>query len=269
MPLGKYGRLPRREGKRLHLAKYLSTASLPTPPASVDWSSKVASWPIYGNDKIGDCTCAAVGHLLQSWTANEGVLSTPSDASILIAYEAVSGYNPATGANDNGADLLTICEYWAKTGISGNRLKAYVELPTPLDPVLWQQATNLFGGLYIGLNLPRSAEEQFGSGQEWDVAMFPGGIVGGHCVPVHGYDANGVIVTTWGQTHRATWRFMDRYCDEAYALLDTAWCPSNAPVPWLSWYVDLYDSLMGDARPPVAAPNGLDWATLQADFAAL
>ncbi len=226
---------------------------------------------MFGNDRIGDCTCAAVGHLLEAWSANEGVETVPSDASILSAYSSITGYDPATGRNDTGADLLSVCQFWAKQGsakmsggIAGNVLSAFAEVPAG-SQYAWQQAIYLFGGLYIGLNLPESAERQLEAGQEWDVALGWWPSVGGHCVAVHGYDPGGVIVSTWGQLHRATWRFVAKYCDEAYALLDTAWCPSS-PAPW---YVELYDVLAGDARPPAAAPNGLDWATLQSDLASL
>ena len=42
------------------------------PPASVDYGARVDRWPMYDNDRYGDCTCAAAGHMIQSWTANAG-----------------------------------------------------------------------------------------------------------------------------------------------------------------------------------------------------
>ena len=56
------------------------------------------------NDQIGDCTCAAAGHLIMEWTANaQSKMVTPTDKQIVAAYSAITGYNPTTGANDNGA----------------------------------------------------------------------------------------------------------------------------------------------------------------------
>src|SRR5271156_5387958 len=47
--------------RTLRFGKYLT---LPTPPPSVTYYEKVASWPMYYNNKYGDCTCAAAGHLV-------------------------------------------------------------------------------------------------------------------------------------------------------------------------------------------------------------
>ena len=52
----KLGKKPPAVDKRTRcFAKYLS---LPTPPASVTYYDKVATRPMYYNDKYGDCTCA-------------------------------------------------------------------------------------------------------------------------------------------------------------------------------------------------------------------
>ena len=47
------------------------------------------------NAQLGDCTCAAAGHLIMEWTANaQSKTFTPSDAQIIAAYSAITGYNP-------------------------------------------------------------------------------------------------------------------------------------------------------------------------------
>jgi len=61
----------RHDPRTLLLASYV-TPALPTPPAAFDLASKVKSWGMMDNDQIGDCTCAAAGHLLMEWTANVG-----------------------------------------------------------------------------------------------------------------------------------------------------------------------------------------------------
>jgi hypothetical protein len=53
----------RHDPRTLLLAAYV-TPALPIPPASFDLTSKVSSWGMMDNDQIGDCTCAAAGHLL-------------------------------------------------------------------------------------------------------------------------------------------------------------------------------------------------------------
>lgn len=49
------------------LSKY--TASLPPAPATTSYDSKITNLGPMLNNKLGDCTCAAVGHVIQQWTA--------------------------------------------------------------------------------------------------------------------------------------------------------------------------------------------------------
>ena len=45
------------------------------------------------NDSIGDCTCAAAGHLIMEWTANAGKEVVPADgvlARVLAEFRAHS-----------------------------------------------------------------------------------------------------------------------------------------------------------------------------------
>ena len=61
LKLGK--QVARHDPRTLLLASYIS-AGLPTPPPSFDLSGKVKAWGMMDNDQIGDCTCAAAGHLI-------------------------------------------------------------------------------------------------------------------------------------------------------------------------------------------------------------
>src|SRR5271156_3836654 len=69
----------RHDPRTLLLASY-TTASLPTAPASYDLTGKVQTWGMMENDQLGDCTCAAAGHLIMEWTANaKKKIVTPTD----------------------------------------------------------------------------------------------------------------------------------------------------------------------------------------------
>ena len=59
-------------------------------------------------------------------------MATPSDKQVVAAYSAITGYNPSTGANDNGAVEIDVLNYWRQTGIAGHKIGAYVALG--LDP---------------------------------------------------------------------------------------------------------------------------------------
>ena len=242
----------RHDPRTLLLASYL-TPALPTPPATCDLTQKVgSSWGMMDNDQIGDCTCAAAGHLLMEWTANAGKkMFTPTDKQIVAAYSAITGYNPVTGANDNGANEIDVLNYWRQTGIAGHKIGAYAATE-PSNHTYIMDAVYVFEGCYIGLQLPISAQAQTQNHQPWSVP--PGGTTGdgkpgswgGHAVPVVAYDARSLTVVTWGALQVMTWSFWDAYCDEGYAII------SN-------------DYLNGKKK----SPQGFNLQQLQADLADL
>jgi hypothetical protein len=249
LKLGK--QVARHDPRTLLLAAYL-TPALPAPPATFDVTGKVTNWGMMENDQIGDCTCAAAGHLIMEWTANAGKkMVTPTDKQIVAAYSAITGYNPTTGANDNGAVEVDVLNYWRQTGIAGHKIGAYVALE-PTNHTHVMDSVYIFEGCYIGLQLPISAQAQVQNHQPWSVP--PGGTTGdgkpgswgGHAVPVVAYDSRGVTVVTWGVLQQMTWSFWAAYCEEAYAIL------SN-------------DMLTGKKK----SPQGFSLQQLQADLADL
>jgi hypothetical protein len=256
---GKYGRLaPKRDDRTLLFSRYLAAApALPAAPASCDWTKALTgdNLGMLLNDRIGDCTCASAGHMIDCWRANaEGRAMLDSDfvqdPDVLAAYEAIAGYDSNTGANDNGAAELDVLRYWQQTGIAGNRCSAFVAVdPNDLDHV--RLACWLFGGVYLGVNMPSSADGQFSAGQPWDTSWWPYPIVGAHAVPMLAYDDTGLTVVTWGRTQPVTWRWFQKYCEEAWAVLDPGWCIAR----------------YGQPPGPALSPSGFDMATLTADLA--
>lgn len=250
MKLGK--RAPRIDSRTLMLAKYMK--DLPTPPVSVDYTKGITSFGMMMNDSLGDCTIAGCGHAIQIWTANQGTEATVPDSDILAAYEAWDGYNPADPSTDQGGVEIDVLNNWRTNGLSGHQLLAYAD-PDPGDQNHVKSAINLFGGLYIGLALPLTAQNQ----DVWDVvegslldklkgffmhdSPSDPGSWGGHCVFVPAYDANGLTCITWGQLKKMTWAFWGKYCDESHALLSPDWVSNRQ--------------------------TGFDLVTLQADLAAV
>ncbi len=179
-PLGKLP--PRLDSRTLQLANYLrarrsassgqGTAlprklALPPAPRSVDWTTKIPSWPMFANDTIGDCTAAAAAHMIQCWTANASDAFTPTDAQVIAAYSATGHYIVGDAATDQGAVELDVLNFWRQQGIAGHKIDAYVSF-SPQNFEHTRQAINLFGGIYIGLALPLSAQNQ----DVWDVPSF-------------------------------------------------------------------------------------------------
>jgi hypothetical protein len=215
----KLGKLPARTDVRtLLLSRYVDRVALPAPPLSLDLGRAVIEWPMYANDRLGDCTCAAAGHMIEAWTAAaRGTAVEISERAVLDAFEDVKLVDPATG--DEGAVELDVLRYWRSTGIGGHAIGAFARVSIS-DHDLVQTGAYLFGGLYIGLQLPVTAQSQ----TVWDwTGRLEGparpGSWGGHAVDVVGYDEAGLTVVTWGSLQLLTWSFWDRYCDEAYCIL--------------------------------------------------
>jgi hypothetical protein len=215
----KLGKLPARVDPRtLSLARYIDRELLPAPPPTLDLSTGVTDWPMYGNDRLGDCTTAAAGHMIEAWTATAaGETVELPEAAVLAAFDAVKIIDPVTG--EEGAVELDVLKLWRSTGIGGHRIGAFAQVACG-DRDLVMTGAWLFGGLYIGLQLPARAAEQ----DVWDwTGRLDGpdapGSWGGHAVDVVGYDESGLAVVTWGAPKRMTWSFWGRYCDEAWCVL--------------------------------------------------
>lgn len=248
MGIKKLGRKARvTDSRTLGISKYL-TSSLPAAPAYRDWLNNVSKWGMMLNDTLGDCTCAAVGHAVQVWTLNAANEVTVPDSEILAIYERWCGYNPNNPSTDQGGIPLNVLNDWKSQGFFGYNISAFVSVPfSNLAQV--KQAIDLFGGVYIGLELPITAQDQQAC---WSVVNDGGsgdsqpGSWGGHCVFVAGYSPNTLKCITWGQDMYMTYNFWNTYVDECYAILSPEWISSN-----------------GDAM------NGFDMQALQADIALL
>jgi hypothetical protein len=215
----KLGKLePRLDLRTLALARYVDREVLPAPPAELDFSRPVLEWPMYGNDRIGDCTTAAAAHMIEAWTAASGGRSVEvPERAVLDAFDAVKVVDPATG--EEGAVELDVLRFWRASGIGSHRIGAFARVGLG-DLDLVRTAAFLFGGLYIGLQLPLRVQEQ----DTWDwTGRLDGpdtpGSWGGHAVNIVGYDDGGLTAVTWGRLQRLTWAFWGRYCDEAFCII--------------------------------------------------
>jgi len=112
----------------------------------------------------------------------------------------------------------------------------------------------LFGGAYIGVELPIRAQGQ----DVWDVPAKPGpddepGSWGGHAVYLVGYDVpesqipspespapspvsrvpcpGTMTCITWGGLKKMTWAWFEKYCSEAYALVSKDWLNASGVSP--------------------------------------
>ena len=238
----KLGKLPvKTDVRTLMFARYVDRAALPTPPEILDLATSVPEWPMYANDTRGDCTCAAAGHMIEAWTAaGQHDVVEIREKAVLAAFERVKQVDPATG--EEGAVELDVLAYWRRRGIGGHKIGAFAKVPV-YDHELVCAASYIFGGLYIGLSLPKTAQTQV----TWDwthklTGRARPGSWGGHAVDIVRYSPATLTCVTWGKLQDMTWSFWDRYCDEAYAIISTDFLANGK------------------------TPAGFDMAALQADL---
>ena len=210
------------DSRTLQLARYMTTA-LPAAPVAKDWTKGTTQFGMMLNDKLGCCTIAGIAHAVQVWSANTATEITIPDAQVLDYYKKWDGYNPSEPNTDSGGIELNVLSSWQKSAFFRHKLIAFVDPPVSnLD--LIRQAINLFGGVYIGVSLPLTAQTQ----DVWEVVPGSGanskaGSWGGHAVYVPKYDADTFTCITWGALKTMSVDFWNAYVDEAHALLSRDW----------------------------------------------
>lgn len=242
LPLGKRLGVV-HDPRTLKLAEYVDRAELPKPPARVIRSESVlkrGGYPMYANDRLGDCTCATAGHMELTWSHGK---SRVSEAEVVSLYDA-------TGVGDTGRYELDVLNYWRKSGLAGYKVLAFARVDWR-DHELLRTAHWLFGGVYCGAGLPVAAQRQ----DKWDIGPkqklvgdWSFGSWGGHAFHIADADRFGVNIVTWSELKRVTWRWADAYLDEAYAIISPEW--------------------LNHAH-GTTSPQGFNLAQLRADLAAL
>lgn len=224
------GRKPARlDARTLKLSRYIPT--LPAIPDAKNWGETVKHWGMMANDRLGDCTCAAAGHVILLDTSARGTPMVISDSDIIGAYEKVGGYIPGDESTDNGAVELDVLNHWRKAGIGGHKILAFVSInPKDLNQV--RHAIFLFGSVYAGVSLPITAQGQ----DVWAEAGLPIGDAkpgswGGHAVPLIAYDRSRFACVTWGDVKWMTQSWWQTYAEEAYAIISEDWVPPSGVAP--------------------------------------
>src|SRR5208337_2554255 len=157
--IGKLGRKAvKTDTRTLQMARYL-TEALPAPPSARDWTHGVTDWGMMLNDSLGDCTIAGCGHAVQVWSLNTENEETVDDSDIEEAYVLWNGYVPGNPSTDQGGIELDVLTDWCNEGFAGHELFGFAAANVG-NLMEIRQAIELFGGVYIGLSLPLTAQEQ-------------------------------------------------------------------------------------------------------------
>jgi hypothetical protein len=201
-----------------------ATAPIPTPPPTWEVplqkqvSAGQAVYPIDGNATYGDCTIAGVDHLQRAFSAlfNEPYIP-PTEKDLVAKYFQLGN------GQDNGLNEEFVLKTWYEKGLFGTKIAGFA--PVSTTSLLQQhQAISLYGGCYLGIKCPESAQRAFQKEQETGQVV-PWVYEGeqtedGHCVVALGYGPNGGLhCATWGGIAVLEPSFLAHYLDEAFVVL--------------------------------------------------
>jgi hypothetical protein len=252
----KLGMLPFKDTGEMYLRldDYLDYSLLPPLPTTFGQSrcAKIANLGMMGNDKVGDCTVAALVHAFMIWIANAQGVDTSdlfTTEITLKVYSDITGYNPNIPQSDKGAQMQDIVNYFINTGITDVNGKVHKIMgKVKIDTSNWQEvlyATYLFEISYLGIRVPDTAQNQFAAGEPWTYE--PGSAFeGGHAIPGIAKESVYYDVVTWGAIQKATVDFMQACMVEGWVLITP----------------DMFNKLG-------CTPEGFNSTQLQADLLAL
>jgi hypothetical protein len=132
--------------------------------------------------------------------------------------DVIDYYLTYTGGQDTGVVLADFLAYVRKTGFFGHTLKGYAPVAVHDIPTL-HFAIWTYGNSYTGIKVTQAMMDAFQAGQPWDLDDMLSEVVGGHCIPIVGYDSQYLYAVTWGKVQPisySAWHFMS---DEAWALI--------------------------------------------------
>ena len=209
-----------RYNKRLRLSDYTDISGLLSQiPPDFGNENLFSDWGMLGNDKVGDCVIADAHHRVMLWNKVNGIDVPMTTDGALADYAAITGYNPVTGANDNGTNMQDSMNYGITTGyIDGNNNRHKIVGFVALEQGNWDQlrvALWLFDNVSIGIQFPDTAMVQFSQDKIWDVSR-KYKIEGGHDVLIAGLRSSNPQAITWGKVQPMTPRFYNTFNDETY-----------------------------------------------------
>jgi NAD(P)-dependent dehydrogenase (short-subunit alcohol dehydrogenase family) len=252
-PTRKLGLRPPTNAPALMLAEILS-GSVPAHPAAADHFGKL-QFALYGNDRYGDCGPTSVANLVRLVSAGlTGRMVAPSQGDVFDLYRRSGnpGFDPATGADDNGVVMQEMLDALLAGGIGGLRPVAFAKVDVTSDDEL-NAAVSIFGGLLWGVTLEVAQQQQT---DQW--AYQKTDVWGGHAVVNGAYSGVIDVVVSWAERIRTLASFRRFQLDEAWAVI---W-PWNLDHPAfqegvdVSALADAYHRLTGKTLPvPTPAPT--------------
>jgi hypothetical protein len=246
MKLGRIRPTSKQRAKALPLAHYMTRALPVVPPDQEIINTTGAALGMWENDRLGDCTFAGLANYRSICAAREN-LPTPSTTDSDVA----AAYLEYTGGKDEGAvetDVLNLGLKGVNLGGDPFIIASWVSIDLQ-DRDTVRSLLSLFWSLYLGVELPKDAQNQ----DVWVPTTGRGGAPGGwggHCLLLSNYHPITISASnttgsptyglvTWGAEKLCTLDWLDEYGDEGYLLLDA----QRANMIGVDW-----DSLVSDMQ---------------------
>jgi len=209
---GLLGCLPGTIPVGLRSLSYYVAGDLPKAPASVA-VPEFGDWGMLGNDHYGDCGVAGLEHGFEADATITGARETFAPDEQAIDY-----YLQYTHGIDAGVVLADYLNYVREHGYYGKTISAYAPINIHEIPTL-QTAIWLYGFAYSGIKVTREMQMAFQQNTPWDHVACSGEIVGGHCVPIVGYDDNFLYLITWGGGQAISYSAWHLIATESWAVI--------------------------------------------------
>jgi hypothetical protein len=213
MPALKLGRRPALIPAGLRELPFYAAGPLPSAPPAVT-VPMISDWGVLGNAQYEDCGVAGLQHGFMACAAalREPAVSISED-------QVVSYYLTYDGGRDNGVVLSQYLQYVHVTGYYSQRVTAYA--PVNVNDLSTLQFTiDAYDFAYTGITMTQAMMDAFNAGQRpWDLVMTQGQALGGHCVPLVGYDSLYLYAVTWGEIQPIAYAAWNRVADEAWAVI--------------------------------------------------
>ena len=173
--------------------------------------------PTYQNPPLNNCVIAGRAHqTLRFELAEQKVLINITDEDVEREF------TKQTSGGRTDIEVRPSLDLWRTRGweAAGQhfKIKAFSKID-PINPEEIKRMIYIKLGVGLGFDLPESAIKQFNDGQPWEVTPDKAANHG-HYVYVPGYTKDGPVCVTWGRKQQMSWAFVDKYCDEAWVIID-------------------------------------------------
>lgn len=208
----KFGRLPGRVPAGLRELGFYAAGPLPKAPAAMPVPD-LNDWQVLGNDQYGDCGVAGLQHLFMADAADTGKTEAFPTEDQTVAY-----YLDYTQGQDGGVVLSDYLAHVRQNGYYGHTVSAYAPVNVHDVPTL-QFAIWAYDAAYTGIAVTQQMQKDFQIGEPWTLESLESPVLGGHCIPIVGYDSQYLYAITWGEVQAIAYSAWHYMAEEAWAVI--------------------------------------------------